>query len=102
MRCELRSGRFQFADLRIEHSHAREPIIDVPTAIPPGYAPSATDREIHLSPSLVQLFSDLCAGLSGSDYEDRTGRQRRRILVLHRVDLFDASRNRSAEFGDIG
>src|SRR5262249_7562251 len=46
VRRELGPGRFQVADLCVEHPHTSEPIVDVPTAIPPRHTSSAANGEI--------------------------------------------------------
>lgn len=47
----------------------------------------------------MQLLSDLAAGLTGSDHQDRAVRQRRLVAVLLGVQLGDLRRERAARRG---
>src|SRR5215469_7844592 len=63
---ELICRRFQFFNLRIEHSNPGEPVIDILTAIPSRHAPGTADREINFPATLIQLLGNLRSRLPGS------------------------------------
>src|SRR5262249_8893809 len=97
MRGELGPGRFQLADFGVEQPDMSEPIVDVPAPIPPRHASSAADGEIDLPSALVEFFGNLGSGLPRPDYQNGACRQRRRVLIINRVNLQNAWRNGHAK-----
>src|SRR6516225_4067543 len=84
---KLISRRLQFFDLCIEKPQTGKPIIYVPPAIAPRHAPGVADGEIDFPSALIKFLGDLGARLTCSDHKDGPRRERRRIAVLHRVNL---------------
>jgi len=68
---ELFGWGLQGFDVCVKHSHARQPIIDVLSAISPGHATRTADREIDLPSRLIEFFSDLRARLPSTNHQNR-------------------------------
>src|SRR5262249_31453193 len=79
MGMKLVPRRFQLFDFGIKHPHAREPVVDVLSAIPSRNPAGAADRKVDFSPALIEFLRDLRARLSRADYKDCSIRQRARV-----------------------
>src|SRR5512146_2353120 len=84
---------------QIDKSGFVRPIEKVFASVAPGRMRGNACSQEHLAPALVQLFGDLRAGLTGSDYEHRARGERLRVAVSTRMELEDRWRNLACEGG---
>src|SRR6516165_109270 len=99
---EFRFARRQFTDLSIIEAELRGPRVRILATIAPRCSPHTADAEIYLASGLVELFSDLGAGLRASHNQDCAWQKLLRIAVGVGVQLLDISRHRGADRRNFG
>ena len=92
--------RFQFFDLSIEETYAGKPIVDVLAAKASRDTSGTADGELDFSSTLIKLFGNLGAGLSGANHKNDSGGKRRGVLVVHGVNLQNFFREMFVELWD--
>ena len=87
----------------VEKAHVHQPPHDVLAAIAARRtAGPGANAQVNLAPALIQLLSDLAAGLARTDDQHGTGRQLLRIPIVAGMDLHNTRRQVGADGQGLG